>query len=131
MSNFQWSVPRRKSKVRSSRSKVGNPKSEVQIRNPKVEIRKKSEIRNPKGESEVKPQSRSDALGRPSSPVRLAGLANHFATPFRGSISALATSDFGFRISFGFRPSDFGFEPRISKIGHWALDASLKSGCRW
>jgi hypothetical protein len=49
----------------------------VKIRNPKAEIRKKSEIRNPKSASPV------------------------------GARSALRASDFGFLSDFGLRISDF------------------------
>src|ERR1051325_5115226 len=108
---------------RHSREEISGLKSE--IRGPK------SEIRNPKGESRVKADSRCDApkaesrkpreLGGPSSPAGCSGVSNHFAEPARGSNTALATSDFGLRISDFFRISALGF--RISSSDFFRVSA--------
>ena len=78
-----------KSEIRSTKSET-NPKSEIrnpkQIRNPKYEIRNKSEIRSTKSETNPKSEARN-----PKREI------------------CFGFSDFGFRICFGFRISDFGF----------------------
>ena len=90
----------------SSAASVG---SGCQIRNPKPETRKESEARSPKP---LLPLSLSERMDpeRPRSQ----------SSPPEGTVSQgwdWASSDHGFRISFGFRPSDFGFLlPRVHPL---------------
>src|ERR1035441_3212246 len=73
----------------------------AQIRNPKSEFQKKSENRNPRGPNRglrMKPDRR----------LRLAGDGTR-GKPALTTTRGLAISVFGFRPSFGFRISGFGF----------------------
>ncbi len=81
--------------------------SRAQIRNPKPEIRRRSEHRNPEALQPLGSLERSDP--------RRCGLGA--GIPARAAFGAIgeAASDFGFRPSFGFRVSDFGFRPLPSR----------------
>src|ERR1035441_5370911 len=84
----------------SSTFPAGNPRA-GETRNPKPEIRKKSEIRNPN-------RQRTDTETPPCRELNLAGKG------LPGDFLPIAEerevrSDFGFRPSFGFRVSAFGF----------------------
>ena len=76
---------------------------------PEAEIRRKPEIRNPKSEG----QDRIPATGKNVLSVlqktrgrrEWEALCRHTRRA-----GGAGTSGFGFRISFGFRPSDFGFD---------------------
>jgi hypothetical protein len=79
----------------------------AEIRNPKAEIRGKAEIRIPKGPSSIPATWAVQA-------VRLADLSASDCSAVTAAIGLLA-SVLGFRISFGFRVSDFGFGSRSAR----------------
>jgi len=75
----------------------GTPESvAAEIRNPKSEIRRKSEARNP---------NCSVAASRESADYFCHDATNAIALPIRRRFLIPRLSDFGFRISFGFFPS--------------------------
>jgi len=73
----------------------------MKTRNPKPEIRKKFEIRNPK----QKPARAAPQYSQKK--FALTGSQSPFRTKSIGG--KVFSSDFGFRPSFGFRISGFGF----------------------
>ncbi len=75
----------------------------LQIRNPTPEIRRKPEIRSPKTLRRASRAGGSAAREWPTNQAAQAGLPPH---------ARWALSDFGIRVSFGFRVSVFGFRRR-------------------
>src|ERR1051325_4315673 len=90
-----------------------------EIRNPKAEIRMKSEGRNPKPEvSRAKRKVKNPAAEDQAMARRRCSDAGHAL-----QCRSVRISSFGFRNSFGFRPSDFGFH--TLDFGLWTLDVGV------
>jgi len=68
----------------------------------------KSETRNPKSEGNPKSEIRNQTVAPLPAPAPRGALAPTIELP-GGQDHRVSHSDFGLRISFGFRPSDFGF----------------------
>ena len=83
----------------------------VEIRNPKSEIRRKSEIRNPKAEIACLSESAPRSMPRPQAIPCHAPTAPNEGPGVNPGLRV--PSDFGFRISFGFRFSVFGFSSAL------------------
>src|SRR4029450_8774751 len=81
----------------------------AKARNPKPEIRKKSETRSPKGASSAAPAA---APTRPT----------HATPPLGGQPTQI--SDFGLLSDFGFRPSDFPHAPIPLKTANNRIDTA-------
>jgi len=83
------------------RVEIRRPK---EVRNPKSEGRNPKEIRRPKSEI---PRLRSQSFRA----LAMRSILRPQALPCRAAITPHEgpAADFGLRISFGFRPSDFGF----------------------
>ena len=89
----------------------------AEIRNPKSEARKKSETRNPNGaissaENPLAPLSLNrsgDGASPPPAFVESETATSRRRPGPQTQCARSSPSDFGIRISFGFRPSDFGF----------------------
>src|SRR5215510_7529816 len=81
---------------------------------PKSEIRKKPEIRNPK-------RRRSNVRAVRISVVGFSISASEYwrSTRKRSNAPVLRISDFGIRISFGFRISEFGFIWAPQSVGEF------------
>src|ERR1035437_2844820 len=83
----------------------GSQLAQRATRNPKAETRRPKGIRTAKSETgRGSPHADRPTEGHPHHALRVKSAAH---------ASTLAISDFGFRPSFGFRISGFGFDPAI------------------